>query len=201
MSTSPASAPASLPLAARHPERCWPEDIRLMAEAALSGMYSTWPRLTGSAAPSRHWPTPASRLWSAHQLRRPSGWYSSIRTRWPWTRAAAVWNMVGSMVTPPSWSIRTVREALASLVDYLYEASQQLLLDRILASAGVQPLKETPAGGEAHKRVNAKGRGTFIAINYEPVEQSIKESILRLKSHSSALAASFSCAIYVATFC
>lgn len=39
MSTSPASAPASLPLAARHPERCWPEDIRLMAEAALSGMY------------------------------------------------------------------------------------------------------------------------------------------------------------------
>ncbi len=56
---------------------------------------------------------------------------------------------------------------------YLDEVSQQSLLDRIAAAAGVQPVMETPAGVEACKRVNAEGGEVFIIVNHEWAEQPV----------------------------
>lgn len=54
---------------------------------------------------------------------------------------------------------------------YLDEGSQQSLLDRIVAAAGVRPVMEMPAGVEVRKRGNAEGREVLIIINHERAEQ------------------------------
>jgi beta-galactosidase len=57
---------------------------------------------------------------------------------------------------------------------YLDEGSQQLLLDRIVAAAGVEPAMKTPAGVEVCKRVNAEGVEVFIVVNHERAEQLVR---------------------------
>ncbi len=57
---------------------------------------------------------------------------------------------------------------------YLGEGSQQSLLDRITAAAGVQPVMETPAGVEARKRVNPEGLEVFIVINHKRAEEFLR---------------------------
>jgi beta-galactosidase len=54
---------------------------------------------------------------------------------------------------------------------YLDEDSQQLLVEHIVAAAGVQPVMKTPVGVEARQRVNAAGQEVFILINHERAEQ------------------------------
>lgn len=56
---------------------------------------------------------------------------------------------------------------------YLDESSQQKMLDRIVQSAGVQPLMETPTGVEARKRVNAQGGEVLIIINHERTDKQV----------------------------
>jgi beta-galactosidase len=57
---------------------------------------------------------------------------------------------------------------------YLDEGAQQLLLDHIVAAAGVQPVLETPPGVEARKRVNAEGLEVFIIINHKRAEEFVR---------------------------
>lgn len=57
---------------------------------------------------------------------------------------------------------------------YLDEASQNILLDRIVQSAGVLPVMDTPSGVEACARINAQGQEILIIINHERVEHLVK---------------------------
>jgi beta-galactosidase len=57
---------------------------------------------------------------------------------------------------------------------YLDDVSQQSLLDRIAAAAGVEPAMETPAGVEARKRVNAEGVEVFIVVNHERIDRLVQ---------------------------
>jgi len=57
---------------------------------------------------------------------------------------------------------------------YLDEESQRVLMDRIVASAGVQPVLETPAGVAAGRRVSADGREVFIIVNHTQDEQRVQ---------------------------
>jgi len=50
---------------------------------------------------------------------------------------------------------------------WLDEGSQQILIDDILKSAGVEPVMKCPAGVEARTRLNAQGDEIFIVINHE----------------------------------
>jgi len=59
---------------------------------------------------------------------------------------------------------------------YLDEASQQSLLQRIVTTAGVQPVMETPSGVEAGKRVDARGQEVLIVINHEQTEKLVRLS-------------------------
>jgi beta-galactosidase len=56
---------------------------------------------------------------------------------------------------------------------YLDEASQQVLIDEIVQSAGVKPVLDCPAGVEARKRVNAHGGEVFIVINHERTKKRV----------------------------
>ncbi|HJR80865.1 MAG TPA: beta-galactosidase [Anaerolineales bacterium] len=57
---------------------------------------------------------------------------------------------------------------------YLDDASQKILLDRIVQAAGVLPVLETPPGVEARTRIDPNGREIFIVINHERVEHLVK---------------------------
>lgn len=51
---------------------------------------------------------------------------------------------------------------------WLDAATQEALLERILAAAGVEPVLVTPEGVEARLRVNGAGQETFLLINHRP---------------------------------
>lgn len=57
---------------------------------------------------------------------------------------------------------------------YLNETAQQALMDHVANLAGVKPVMETPAGGEARVRVNPDGVKVFIVINHEREAQSVQ---------------------------
>ncbi|TEU21754.1 MAG: beta-galactosidase [Anaerolineales bacterium] len=57
---------------------------------------------------------------------------------------------------------------------YLDDASQQSLLDRIVATARIEPVMETPVGVEARKRVNAEGVEVLIVINHTRAKQFVR---------------------------
>lgn len=57
---------------------------------------------------------------------------------------------------------------------YLDNTSQKILLDRIAQSAGVRPVMDTPAGVEARRRIDSKGKEIFIVINHERGEHLMK---------------------------
>jgi beta-galactosidase len=55
---------------------------------------------------------------------------------------------------------------------YLDDASQRLLMERVVADAGVQPILKTPDGVEARCRITPSGQKVFIVINHERRDQS-----------------------------
>ncbi|MBN1867165.1 beta-galactosidase [Candidatus Sumerlaeota bacterium] len=52
-------------------------------------------------------------------------------------------------------------------------AAQQILIDHIVADAGVEPVPATPDGIEARKRTATDGREIFIVINHEREEKQV----------------------------
>ncbi len=56
---------------------------------------------------------------------------------------------------------------------YLDEASQEILMDHILSSAGIHTFK-TPANIEVHKRTGEMGKEFFIIINHGSSEQAVE---------------------------
>ena len=74
----------------------------------------------------------------------------------------------------PAITVHAYGQGLVYFVGaYLDEAVQQLLLDRVTQAAGVKSVLITPAGVEAHTRVNSAGREIFILINHERTEQTV----------------------------
>ncbi len=56
---------------------------------------------------------------------------------------------------------------------YLDDAAQQAFVDRLVSTAMLKPVLETPPGVEACKRVNAKGEEIYIIINHSREEKRV----------------------------